>query len=63
MSADVIEVTILHGGGQCPRFEVAWHIFGQQPVGDAHNVLVMERREFIESAIKEKLVAEGRDGK
>jgi hypothetical protein len=57
---DEFEVVIAHGGGECPRFEVTWHVFGKIPEGDAHNELVMERRQFIEDALREKLGRTGR---
>ncbi len=50
-----IEITIANGSGDCPRFEVTWHIFGPIPEGAAHNELVMRKRQFIEDAIWEKL--------
>jgi hypothetical protein len=50
-----VEVLIANAAGECPRFEVVWHIFGQTPVGDAHNELVIQKRQFIEDAIREKL--------
>lgn len=54
----MIEVYILNAGGDCPRFEVVWHIFGKTPEGDAKNAMVIERRQFIEDAIHEKLERE-----
>lgn len=52
-----IEVIILDGSGECPRFQVTWHIFGRIPEGEKHNDAVIERMRFIEDAINEKLRA------
>lgn len=51
------EVLIQQGIGEdnCAKFEVDWHVFGPMPRGEDHNALVVEKRQFIEDAIKEKL--------
>jgi hypothetical protein len=56
--SDVFEVLIANASGDQPTFEVTWHIFGQTPSGHAKNALIMERRRFIEDAIREKLERE-----
>lgn len=43
------------GRTNCATFEVDWHCFGQQPTGQAANEWTIEKRQFIEDAIREKL--------
>lgn len=59
---DAFDVVIANGAGDCPKYEVTLHRFGQTVEGDAHNQLVIEGIKLIEDAIREKLASES-DGR